>query len=65
MLIALSFRAVIGVIIAFLGRTQSFYLLARPVAITLSLVVLALFADTPDYARLAAVVERVLFNALP
>ena len=60
-LIALSFRAVIAVMFAFMGSSKSFYIIAGPVASALSRLVLALFVDKAVYALIA--VPGMIFTA--
>ena len=52
-LIALSFRAVIAIMFAFMGSSKAFYIIAGPVASALSRLVLALFVDKAVYALIA------------
>ena len=61
-LIALSFRAVIAVMFAFMGSSKTFYIIAGPVASALSRLVLALFVDKAVYALIAAV-PGMIFTA--
>lgn len=63
-LIALSFRAVIAVMFAFMGSSKAFYIIAGPVASALSRLVLALFVDKAVYALIAAAaVPGMIFTA--
>lgn len=63
-LIALSFRAVIAVMFAFMGSSKAFYIIAGPVASALSRLVLALFVDKAAvYALIAAAVPGMIFTA--
>ena len=59
-LIALSFRAVIAVMFAFMGSSKAFYIIAGPVASALSRLVLALFVDKAVYALIAAAVPGMI-----
>lgn len=62
-MIALSFRAVIAVMFAFMGSSKAFYIIAGPVASALSRLVLALFVDKAVYALIAAAVPGMIFTA--
>ena len=62
-LIALSFRAVIAVMFAFMGSSKAFYIIAGPVASALSRLVLVLFVDKAVYALIAAAVPGMIFTA--